>query len=125
RSADLVPRRRRLRAGRLPLPCLRPGEALPHRCREHRPLGRPAVSDPLARNRRVGRLHDRRRPHLGARAAYVALNVPFMPAAAWPITVQMYLWGPFVRVTLSVADLPGAISGVFLDRKSTRLNSSH
>jgi len=37
-----------------------------------------------------------------------------MPKEAWESMLQMYLWLPFVRVTLSVADLPGPSLAVFL-----------
>ena len=47
--------------------------------------------------------------------AHLIVKVPFMPEAAWPGTVQRYGYLPaFVNLTLSVADLPGLMSGVFL-----------
>ena len=50
---------RGLRARRLPLAPDRLGEAVPHRHRQHRALGGPAVPDPLAADRRAGRVEDR------------------------------------------------------------------
>jgi len=38
------------------------------------------------------------------------LKVPFIPAAAWPGTVQVYLNEPFLSVTESVALLPGEMA---------------
>ena len=39
---------------------------------------------------------------------------PFMPAAAWPGTVQRNAYLPFFRIVLSVADLPVLRRRVFL-----------
>jgi hypothetical protein len=44
---------------------------------------------------------------------YVTTNTPFIPAAAWPGTVHLYGYDPFLRVTLSVLLLPPFRSGVF------------
>ena len=64
----LLPRGRGLRARRLPLAPDRQGRALPHRRREHRPLGGQAVPDPVAPDRRAPCLADPGRPRGRARA---------------------------------------------------------
>ena len=44
-------------------------------------------------------------------------NVPFMPAVAWPVSVQRKPKRPFfVNETVTFADLPGASKGVFLPK---------
>src|SRR5438094_1573937 len=67
RARELVPRRRRLRAGRLPLARLVGAAPLAHRRREHRPLAGPALPDPLAGDRRARRLADHRRRDLASK----------------------------------------------------------
>src|SRR5581483_11954204 len=48
-------------------------------------------------------------------APYLTVRMPFIPAAAWPGTVQRYSYLPgFVTVTFSVAVFPGATIGVTL-----------
>ena len=47
-------------------------------------------------------------------ARYLTVSVPFMPAAAWPGTVQRNAYLPFFRVVLSVAALPVLSMRVFL-----------
>ena len=61
RSRGLVPGGRRLRARRLPLAPVEPAAPVANRRRGDRALGRQAVRDPLAQERRAGRLDDRRR----------------------------------------------------------------
>src|SRR4051812_13351042 len=52
----------------------------------------------------------------GATTVFAAsVSLPFMPAAAWPGTVQREANLPFfVNLTVSLADLPGASTLVFL-----------
>src|SRR5213076_1887956 len=67
RARKLVPRGRGLRAGGVPLARLLTAAAVAYRRRERRPVGGPALPDPLARNGRARRLADRRRRDLASR----------------------------------------------------------
>ena len=43
------------------------------------------------------------------------MKLPFIPAAAWPGTVQRYSYVPALRtLTVSLAEAPGEIRAVFL-----------
>src|SRR4029079_8782044 len=50
----------------------------------------------------------------GPAERYLTVRVPFIPRAAWPGTVQRYLYFPALKVTVSFTLLPCEMSAVFL-----------
>src|SRR6185312_8053395 len=78
--------------------------------RNRRPIGSTLTADSGTAGAELRRAVP---PKLGR--LYLTVMRPFMPAAAWPLTVQRYSYLPaLVRLTVSVALLPGVTIGVTL-----------
>src|SRR5262249_42190554 len=85
-AGRLLPRGRRLRARRLPLPPHGQGRAFAHGRREHRPLGGEALPDPVAPDGRAPGLADRRGTRPGARdrlSPAAAVDVQRIESGLW------------------------------------------